>query len=111
MRRRKKNDGAPLDQLTGTVGIKARTGWGKGTDPGQAEILLKDVTQGAGAVTVSGINTVLTADRLSRFVFRGTLRRAPFEAEMDAEIAPAESGKASRMFGCPLRADCVNLLR
>ena len=75
---------APLGQLTGTVSINARTGWGKGADPGKAEILLKDVTRGVGAVTAGGIKTVVAADPPPHFLFRGTLRKATFEAGMDA---------------------------
>jgi hypothetical protein len=52
-------------QLTGTLGIKAGIGWGGGSGPGKAEILLKEVAMDAGAITASGINAVLTADRLS----------------------------------------------
>jgi hypothetical protein len=54
-----------IGQLTGTLGVKAEIAWGKGADPGKAEILLRDVAVNAGAVTASGINAVLTADRLS----------------------------------------------
>jgi hypothetical protein len=54
-----------ISQLTGTLGVKAGIGWGNSADPGKAEILLKDVAMDAGAVTASGINAVLTADRLS----------------------------------------------
>ena len=32
-----------IGQLTGTVGVKARIGWGEGSDAGKAEVLLKDV--------------------------------------------------------------------
>jgi len=54
-----------IGQLTGTVGVKARISWGEGSDAGKAEVLLKDVALDSGAVTASGINAVLTADRLS----------------------------------------------
>ena len=54
-----------IGEFTGTVGVKARIGWGEGADRGKAEILLKDVAVDAGAVTASGINAVVTADRLS----------------------------------------------
>ncbi len=37
-----------IGQLTGTLGVKAGIGWGKGADPGKAEILLKDVAMDAG---------------------------------------------------------------
>ena len=59
-----------IGQLTGTLGVKAEIGWGEGADPGKAEILLKDVAMDAGAVTASGINAALTADRLSPFFVR-----------------------------------------
>jgi hypothetical protein len=54
-----------IDQLTGTVGFEGRIGWGDGADRGRAEILLKDVAIDTGAATASGINAVVTADRLS----------------------------------------------
>jgi hypothetical protein len=54
-----------IGEFAGTVGLKARTAWGEGADRGRAEILLKDVAVDAGAVTASGINAVVTADRLS----------------------------------------------
>jgi Dicarboxylate transport len=54
-----------IGEFTGTLALKARTGWGEGADRGRAEILLKDVAVDAGAITASGVNAVVTADRLS----------------------------------------------
>jgi hypothetical protein len=54
-----------IGEFAGTVGLKARIGWGEGAERGRAEILLKDVAVDAGAITARGINAVVTADRLS----------------------------------------------
>lgn len=54
-----------IGEFTGTLGLKAHTAWGAGADQERAELLLKDVAVDAGAVTASGINAVVTADRLS----------------------------------------------
>lgn len=53
---------------SGTVGLKASFGWGKGAAPGKAELMLMEVALSGDTISLEGVNTVLTATSLRPLV-------------------------------------------
>lgn len=94
--------GRTVPDLRGTLRLRASLGWGPGSGPGRASVLVRDAGLSVGGIALEGVNAVLDASSLFPLVLPSDQEVAV--AAMDAGI-PLTSGLLRFGMARPWRLD------